>query len=202
MEPLDPHDNRWLASGARRGADYDRRFDDLARSGHDVHGEAALVLSLGAACVLDAGSGTGRVAIELARHGITTVGVDIDPAMLAEARAKAPDLEWVQADLASVALTGPEGHTRRFDVVLLAGNVMIFLAPGSEGAVVANLARHLSPGGRLVAGFQLGGNQLELAAYDQLAARAGLALVDRWSTWNRDPWTRSARYAVSVHQLG
>ena len=37
-----------------------------------------------------------------------------------------------------------------FDAIVLAGNVMIFLAPGSEATVVANLARHLTPGGALV----------------------------------------------------
>jgi hypothetical protein len=33
---------------------------------------------------------------------------------------------------------------------------MIFLHPGTETEVVANLARHVTPGGRLIAGFQLG----------------------------------------------
>ncbi len=152
------------------------------------------------ATVLDAGCGTGRVGIELARRGIEVVGVDIDPEMLGTARRKAPGLTWVEADLARVALDGPPGELRRFDVVVLAGNVMIFLAPGSEGAVVANLARHLVPGGALVAGFQLQPGRLDLARYDELCAAAGLGLEQRWGTWERDPWNPGAEYAVSLHR--
>src|ERR1700732_4830520 len=60
------------------GGDYQRRFDELASSGVDVHGEATFVVRRAPASVLDAGCGTGRVAIELARRGITVVGVDVD----------------------------------------------------------------------------------------------------------------------------
>ena len=187
-------DNRWLSGGRARGADYDARFEDLARSGHDVHGEATFVESLGPATVLDAGCGTGRVAIELARRGVEVVGVDLDPEMLAAARRKAPGLGWVEADLVGVDLG------RTFDVVVLAGNVMIFLTPGSEGPVVANLARHLAPAGSLVAGFQLDSGRLDLARYDELCADAGLTLAERWATWGREPFAGGA-YAVSVHRL-
>ena len=50
--------------------DYQARFDRLAASGQDVHGEATFVRAYSPSSVLDAGCGTGRVAIELARHGI------------------------------------------------------------------------------------------------------------------------------------
>ena len=70
------------------GDAYQARFDALAASGVDVHGEAAFACSLepAPASVLDAGCGTGRVAIELARRGIDVVGVDVDASMLAAAR--------------------------------------------------------------------------------------------------------------------
>ena len=180
----------------RRGADYDRRFSDLAARGMDVHGEANLVAALGPRSVLDAGCGTGRVAIELARRGIEVVGVDIDPAMLEAARTKAPDLTWIEADLATVDLR------RTFDVVAMAGNVMIFVAPRTEGAVVARMAAHLAPGGHLVAGFSLRSHGLDLARYDRLAQAAGLELVGRWGTWDRDPFVPGGQYAVSVHRRG
>ena len=63
--------------------------------------------------------------------------------MLEAARAKAPDLTWVQGDLADPALE----FGRAFDVVAMAGNVLIFVAPGTEGQVLANAARWLVPGG-------------------------------------------------------
>ena len=187
--------NRWLAEAGGRSRTYDERWQELAAAGHAVHGEADLVEGLGPRSVLDAGCGTGRVAIELARRGIDVVGVDVDPAMLAVAHGKAPDMAWVLGDLAAVDLG------RTFDVVVLAGNVMIFLAPGTEAAVVANLARHVSPGGALVAGFSLEPGRLDLAAYDRHAAAAGLVLEARWSTWERAPFSGGG-YAVSAHRAG
>lgn len=189
--------NRWLDDAAvRRGDDYDRRFRALAAAGVHVHGEADRVAAYGPRSVLDAGCGTGRVAIELARRGIDVVGVDLDPAMLAAARRKAPALAWVEADLATVDLQ------RRFDVVVLAGNVLVFVAPGTERPVVERMAAHLAPGGRgrLVAGFGLSSGSLSLETYDRLAADAGLVLESRWSTWEGEPDRAGATYAVSVHR--
>jgi SAM-dependent methyltransferase len=175
------------------GDDYQRRFDELAASGVDVHGEARFVRAYGPASVLDAGCGTGRVAAELARHGIEVVGVDVDPSMLATARRAAPDVPFVEADLCELDLG------RTFDVVVMAGNVPLFTAPGTEPALVAGVARHVAPGGLLVAGFSTD-RHLPLAGYDAAAEAAGLALVERWATWDREPWTPAAAYAVSVHR--
>jgi SAM-dependent methyltransferase len=189
-------DDRWQKSDVPRGAVYDRRFEDLAAAGMDMHGEAALVDSFGPGSVLDAGCGTGRVAIELSRRGHRVVGVDVDVAMLESARDKAPDLEWVHGDLADPTLDF--GGT--FDVVVMAGNVLIFVPEGAEGDVVANAARWLSPGGRLVTGYSLQPDGFGPARHDVLAARAGLALQDRWSTWDRRPYSAGDRYAVAVHR--
>lgn len=158
-----------------------------------MHGEANFVESLGVRSVLDAGCGTGRVAVELARRGLDVVGVDLDASMLEAARSKAPGLDWRLGDLVDVDLG------RTFDAVVAAGNVMIFLEPGTEAAVVANLARHLGPGGALVAGFQLG-SQLALADYDAACGAAGLELGERWATWERGSWREGGDYAVSVHR--
>ena len=195
--------NRWLgAADVPRGADYDARFTALAHDGHDVHGEASFVAALGVTSVLDAGCGTGRVAIELARRGCDVVGVDLDTAMLNAARQKAPHLPWQESDLATMTLSHPHapGQRRLFDAIVMAGNVMIFLAPGSEATVVANLAHHLAPGGALVAGFQLRPPGLTLAQYDACTAQAGLQLVERWVTWDRQIWYLTSDYAVSVHR--
>ncbi|MEI6251527.1 MAG: methyltransferase domain-containing protein [Mycobacteriaceae bacterium] len=190
---------RWQRTAAARGADYDARWSALAAGGQNIHGEADLVEALlsdsGARSVLDAGCGTGRVAIELARRGFAVAGVDADTDMLAAARAKAPALTWLHGDLAdpdTVAQAPPA------DLVLLAGNVMIFVEPGTEECVVVNLAGRLNTGGLLVAGFRLQPEGLTLARYDEITGAAGLWPVARWATWDRQPFD-GGDYAVSVH---
>ena len=183
-----------------RGADYDARWKAMAEAGQSIHGEVDLVTGLLVehGCgptpkVLDAGCGTGRVAIELAARGIDAVGVDLDQPMLDEARRKAPDQRWVLGDLLDV---DPGGG---FDLVVMAGNVMIFVAPGTEGTVVANMASQLRPGGLLVAGFQTGGARLAVQDYDEHCRSAGLSAVARWATWDRAPFD-AGDYVVSVHR--
>ena len=188
-----------------RGDDYDARWRDLEASGQSIHGEADLLchlLPLGdpAGSILDAGCGTGRVAIELDRRGYDVVGTDLDPGMLDTAREKAPHVDWMLGDLVDVDLG------RTFDLIAMPGNVMIFVAPGTEASVLQNLADHLEPGGLLVAGFQLGPDKLALVDYDAHATAAGLTLVDRFATWGREPFpeppnaAEPADYAVSVHR--
>jgi SAM-dependent methyltransferase len=188
-------DNRWLRTKDLSGDAYDARYDERAAAGENVHGEADFVMGYAPASVLDAGSGTGRVARELARRGIDVVGVDLDEDMLATARRRSPELRWEQADLASFDLA------RTFDLAVAAGNVMILLTPGTEPAVLAALARHLRTGGLLVAGFQARPAHLGIAEYDRLAAGAGFTLAERFATWDREPWRADSGYAVSVHRL-
>ena len=72
---------RWTdATGGGGGHDYAARFDALAATGADVHGEAALCAALVpvGSRILDAGCGTGRVAIRLAELGYDCTGTDLD----------------------------------------------------------------------------------------------------------------------------
>ncbi len=213
---------RWSdATGGTGGADYAARFDALAAAGADVHGEASFVATLVApgARVLDAGCGTGRVALRLAGLGYDVIGTDIDTSMLEVARSRGPALPWVEADLSTLDLRGDppqqvgdsdssgdvDGDGARFDVVLMAGNIVPLVAPGTEVRVVERVAAHLRPGGLLVAGFGLDRAHLPavaarvpLSAYDEWCSDAGLHLVQRLATWAGDPYDGGA-YAVSVH---
>jgi SAM-dependent methyltransferase len=175
------------------GDRYQQRFDDLAAAGVAVHGEADFVMGLGPASVLDAGCGTGRVAIELAGRGVTVTGVDRDASMVATARRRAPELEWTVGDVDTVDLG------REFDVVVMAGNVPLFTPAGTRPALVAGCARHLRAGGALVAGFQLR-DDYPVDAYDRDCAAAGLVPDGRWATWDRDPLPGDGSYLVAVHR--
>jgi len=197
---------RWTdATGGGGGHDYAARFDALAASGADVHGEAALCAALVpvGSRVLDAGCGTGRVAIRLAELGYDCTGTDLDPSMLAVARERAPQLRWVEADLSTLDLLA--GGDPAYDLVVLAGNVVPLAAAGTEPAVVARVAAHLRPGGLLVAGFGLDGAHLPAAAgrvtladYDAWCSSAGLQPLRRLATWDGEPYDGGG-YAVTIH---
>lgn len=174
------------------GDEYQSRFDRLAASGVDVHGEVAFVMAYAPTSVLDAGCGTGRVAIELARRRIDVVGVDVDASMLATARSLAPAVTWVEHDLVGLDLG------RTFDLVVMAGNVPLFTPIGTEPALVAGCARHVAPGGLYVSGFSLG-RRYPIDRFDADCAAAGLELVERFATWDRQPFA-GGDYAVSVHR--
>ncbi|MHB8329800.1 MAG: class I SAM-dependent DNA methyltransferase, partial [Acidimicrobiales bacterium] len=126
------------------------------------------------------------------RRGYDVSGVDIDPHMLGEAVRKEAGIDWMLGDLADCRL--PDCT---FDLVLAAGNVLVFVVPGTEPAVVRNLAGSLRPEGLLVAGFQLG-HQLTVEEYEELCEAAGLALRHRWSTWDCAPF-EGGDYVVCVH---
>jgi len=171
----------------------------MAAAGEATHGEADFVDTLAPrpTAVLDAGCGTGRLAVELDRRGFDVVGVDLDDDLLAYARRKAPGLAWVPGDLATVDVG------RTFDAVVLAGNVLVFCRPPDRPAVVANLARHLAPGGVLVAGNSVepaGADAFHPEQLDRQAATAGLVPVARYSTWSREP-DDGGGYVVTVHRL-
>ncbi|MFD3514728.1 class I SAM-dependent methyltransferase [Streptomyces sp. NPDC058657] len=198
--------DRWAElTAGQAGEDYARRFARLAEAGHDVHGEAAFCATLlkPGARVLDAGCGTGRIAIRLAELGHHCTGVDIDSSMLDVARREAPALEWYLGDLARLDALGLEPE---FDLVLAAGNVIPLLAPGTEPSVVRQLASALRPGGLLVTGMGLDAAHLPLpeppltlAEFDHWCTRAGLVLQQRYATWNAEPYGDGCGYAVSVH---
>jgi len=193
--------SRWTdLTGGASGADYAARFTALAATGADVHGEATFCASLvpAGSRVLDAGCGTGRVAIRLAELGYDCVGVDLDASMLAVARQAAPELTWIEADLATLVLEDT------FDLVVAAGNVIPLMTPGTEPAGISALAAVVRPGGLLVAGFGLDAAHLpvpptvDLASYDTWCEAAGLTLDHRYATWDAEP-SNEGPYAVSVH---
>ncbi len=165
----------------------------MEERGENPHGEVDFVMAYEPRSVLDAGCGTGRVAIELDRRGVDVVGVDLDPDMLTAARQKSPAIDWRRADVTRLDLG------RTFDVVVMAGNVMIFVAPGTERLAVERLAAHLDGGGLLVAGFQLAAGGYGVDDYDEHAASAGCELVARFAGWHREPF-HGGDYAVSVHR--
>lgn len=182
---------------------YAERFKEMAASGQDVHGEATFVAELlpPPAKVLDAGCGTGRVAVRLDELGYDVVGVDVDAEMLFVAAKDAPDLHWLLADLSTIELD------MEFDLVLVAGNTIPLLEDDTLAAACVRFAAHTVPGGLVVCGFGLDEAHLPgdcpvtpVEDFAAAMAAAGLVEVDRFGSWQGDPFDPDAGYVVSVHR--
>lgn len=96
---------------------------------------------------LELACGTGRIAIPIARRGITIVGLDISPAMLAVARERSAGLDtarWVEGDMRAFDLSQSFGLA-----TIPAGSFELLLTTEDQLACLDGIRRHLAPGGRL-----------------------------------------------------
>lgn len=189
--------NGWLALTEENPGHsqwYIDRFRKLAEDGADLHGEARLVDAMvgRGARILDAGCGPGRVGAHLASVGHDVTGVDLDPMLIAAARADHPGAQWLVGDLTDLDLPG-DG----FDAIVCAGNVMTFLAPDTRRPVLGRFRAHLRDDGRAVIGF---GTARGYPAPDFLAdaEAAGLAPDLLLSTWDLRPYRDDSDFLVAV----
>lgn len=193
---------RWVTEhGPGHAQRYVDRFRALAAQGADLAGEARLLDAMveRRARILDAGCGTGRVGAELARRGHTVVGVDADPVLVTAARHDHRGPRWIVADLAELDLV-QHGEPELFDAAVLAGNVMAFVAPGTEQQVLARIAAHVRSDGLVVVGFGTD-RGYPIADFDRHASGAGLRHEHRFATWDLRPWrgdVDAAGFAVTV----
>lgn len=125
-----------------------RNYDALYGVMRDPSGDAAFYRALAEESggpVLELGCGTGRVLLPIAALGIPCVGVDASPAMLAALRAKnpPPNLELVEGRMETFDL-----GARRFALVTAPFRAFLHLLDvPSQLAALANIRRHLAPGG-------------------------------------------------------
>ncbi len=94
------------------------------------------------ASALDVATGTGDLAIELARRGASVVGSDFSEGMLSRAREKAPGIRWEQAD----AMALPYGDAS-FDAATVGFGARNF---GDLDRGLREMVRVVRPGGRVV----------------------------------------------------
>jgi SAM-dependent methyltransferase len=144
----------YYAGGGLSAAYYDSVTAADPRLAGDVELYAGLAPPGGA--VLELGAGSGRVAAALAERGFRVTGVEIAPAMLAQARTRraglAPEaaerLELRQGDMTALRLA------RTYDAVVCAYFTLAHVPAGTAWRnTFAAAARHLEPGG--LAAFHL-----------------------------------------------
>ena len=189
---------RWVTdTGEGHSEWYIERFRAMAAQGDDLAGEARTVDAMvpRQARILDAGCGPGRVGGELHSRGHTVVGVDVAPKLIAAAEEDHPGPRWIVADLADLDLSRHE-EIEPFDLAVLAGNVMAFVAPDSETDVLTSVARHVSPDGAVVVGFHV--DKLDLDTFDRAVDAAALEVENRFATWDLKGWHDDADFAVTV----
>jgi SAM-dependent methyltransferase len=95
--------------------------------------------------VLDACCGRGRHARELARRGYRVLGIDLDPAAIAEAERLESDAEFRQLDVRELA-----SLDRGFDAVFSLGQTFGLFDADTNAAILAAMRDRLRPGGRIV----------------------------------------------------
>lgn len=100
------------------------------------------------------------------------------------------------ADLSELDLSG-EGESEPFDAAVLAGNVMVFVAPDTETEVLRRVGQHVRPGGSVVVGFHVD-RHLALADFDRYVVEASLRVEHRFATWDLVAWHDDADFAVTV----
>lgn len=180
---------------------YVDRFDRLVAQGDDLEGEARFIDALAprGARILDGGAGTGRVAAALTRMGHLTIGVDRDAGLLEHARANHPGVPFLTSDLLEIdaAVLADEGFADPFDIVALPGNVLVYVAPGTERDVLRTAYTLLVPDGRLVVGFATD-REYAVADLDADLTAVGFMLEHRFATWHLGPWVDGAEWQVSV----
>ena len=160
-----------------------RVFDELAptwetRLGpHHLHALQQAVAGLEPRSIVDVGTGTGKAAIALAEWfpNAEVVGVDLSPAMVAEAERRAAGRVRFHVGDAS-SLPFPDGS---FDLVVLMNAIPFF----------DELARITAPGGVVVSSFSRGSETPIYVSDERLRRELGRRGFGAFSSFAADPAT-------------
>lgn len=191
---------RWeLAGEGNRG--YGQHFAALLAEGADVAGEARLADALVGrhARILDVGSGMGRISAALTARGHDVVATEPDPALREQSLATYGDVPVLPHEALAIPPLEP------FDLIVVVGNVFIYLGEGTERDVLAHLRSLLAPGGRILAGFHLSAVKTGSRTYpaDEFVADATAAgLTVDWRFGSYELHAPSDEYAVWVLSAG
>lgn len=188
---------------------YAKFADERLRPGFEL---MARIPPAPAGDIVDLGCGAGEHLRELAARlpGRRAIGIDFSADMLAKARAAAPEIEWVEADIAAWApapgaapallfanasLQWLDDHKRlmpRLLACLAPGGALAVQMPSNAHSAAHAIARDLCREiGRadLIEALKSGTTVLEAGAYFDLLRNAGATEVDVWET-------------TYLHQLG
>ena len=125
---------------------------------------------------LELGIGTGRLALPLSRRGIQVDGIELSAPMVDQLRSQpgSSDIGVTIGDFSTAEVPG------RFTLAYLVRNTIMNLTTQDSQV---ECFRNVWP-----------------SELDLMAQLAGMALRDRWSDWNREPFSSASRSHISVWQ--
>src|SRR3954447_25633252 len=169
-----------------------------AAAGKDYPAESAALHDLiqtrnaGAATVLDVGCGTGAHLEHLCAH-YDAVGVDLSDSMLAVARRRLPDVQFVEGDMRTFDLG------RQYDAITCLFSAIAYMrATDDLDAALANFARHLTAGGVVVIDGWIRPDAWRDPGIVQALARTGDGIAG--ARVGRS-WRDGARTTLELHHL-
>ncbi len=150
--PSAPNHDRVRQSYDAVAHEYAGRFgDELAYKPLDRALLTALIEQTeGAAPIADLGCGPGHVTAWLADQGVTAVGIDLSPEMIAISREEHPRVEFREGDFLSLPATDGE-----FGSVISFYSI-IHLEPSELGPAFREVHRALRPSGFFLVAFHMG----------------------------------------------
>lgn len=185
----------------RRLEEYVEKFTRKYDAGEDTAGEARFIDAVAArgSAILDGGCGTGRVGGALTAAGHRVLAVDRSRRLIEVARRYFPRTSYQVRDLLEVTADDllAAGLPNRVDIVVLAGNVMPCLAPGTERRVLERLVGLLGDHGRLVLGFRTD-REYSVTDLERDQQALGLTEQHRFSDWQLGAWRDDSPWIVSM----
>ncbi len=96
--------------------------------------------------ILDVGAGTGRVSLDLARHGHEVVALDLEPALL-EVLAQRARVEGLKIQTVAADARGFDLGRRDFALVIAPMQTVQLLRPDGRRGFLRSARAHVAPGG-------------------------------------------------------
>lgn len=183
-------------------SDYAAKMRRLAHSSTDLEVDARFIDMIvpRKSTVLDIGCGIGSAVAALRRAEHRAFGIDPNPEVLQVARELFDSVWFRQLSATDLSPGTMPDHQlpKRFDLILMSGNVPAFLTRVELARAFATADELLAPGGRLVVGtttHRRGGP----ADLDHCSAGTSLGLEHRYGDWHLGEFDSDSPWSVSVY---